>query len=157
LEVEAVNTSQHEDEGKRREECTHNRVGSVAKSSASVGTGVRGGGRGDAVGEGVRGAAAGREDEAEEEVEEVTIGGGGGGARAGMVKSCSQARAGMVIMAGSSRVAGVDVDAAEVEDRMGRAGTEGGEGSRERRGKDDEATGVRGVALVARRLRMGRY
>jgi hypothetical protein len=98
-----------------------NRVGSVAKS---MGTAVRGGRRGDAVGECARGTAAGREDETEEEVEEVTIG-GGGGACAGMVKSCSQAGAGMVKMAGSRRVAGVDVDAAEVEDRMGGAGTEG--------------------------------
>jgi hypothetical protein len=91
---------------------------------------VRGGGRGDAVGEGVRG----REDD---EAEEVAIG-GGGGARAGMVNarlrrtearwgfgasSCSQA-----IMADSRRVAGVDADAAEVEDRMGTEGKAAGSG-----------------------------
>ncbi|KAJ7810427.1 hypothetical protein B0H14DRAFT_2607374 [Mycena olivaceomarginata] len=118
-----------------------NCIRSVAKSSASVGTGVHGEGRGDANGEGVQGAAAGREDETEEEVEEVTIGGGGGsGARAGMVNaqlrctearggfgasSCSQAGAGMVIMAGAYRVADADAADLEVEDRMGRAGTEG--------------------------------
>jgi hypothetical protein len=130
LEVEAVDTSQHADGGKRMYAPNNDkRVGSVAKSSTSVGMGVHSGGRGDTIGEGVRG----REDK---EAEEVAIG-GSGGARAGMVNArlrrtearwgfgasrCSQA-----IMADSWRVAGVDVDAAEVEDRMGRAGAEGKE------------------------------
>ncbi|KAJ7841110.1 hypothetical protein B0H14DRAFT_3695010 [Mycena olivaceomarginata] len=105
LEVEAVNTSQHEDRGKRQEECTHQTTTTTTTS------GVCGGRREDAVEEGVRGTAAGRKDETEEEVE----------------KSCLQAGAGMGIMVGLHRVVGVDVDAAEVEDRMGRAGT-GGEG-----------------------------
>ncbi|KAJ7720896.1 hypothetical protein B0H14DRAFT_2642582, partial [Mycena olivaceomarginata] len=116
LEVEAVNTSQHEDEGKRREE---------------LGMGVRSGGRGTPLGR-LFGACCrarrrgGTGDDRwwrwrrargdGERAAEAHRGAVGFGA-----SSCLQAGAGT----GSHQVADVDVDAAEVEDRMCRAGTEG--------------------------------
>jgi hypothetical protein len=98
-------------------------VGSVAKSSASVGTGVRGRGRGRR-----RGGCSGRcRGDDRRRRRQRTRGDGERAAEAhrravGFVtSSSSQAGAGT----GSRRVADVDADVAEVEDRMGRAGTEG--------------------------------
>ncbi|KAJ7347679.1 hypothetical protein DFH08DRAFT_1000859 [Mycena albidolilacea] len=137
LEVEAVNTSQHEDEGKRqRNVCTKQRqvCGEVVRVSRDGR--VR---RGDAVGEGVRGAAAGRR-----------RGGRGGDDRRRRRRVHGDGECGAEVHRGAMGFQGVellasrhrdgdmaDAENPEVEDRMGRAGTEG-EGSR---GKGDEAAG----------------